>query len=401
LENVSGHKSEEPVQKCRHICYVAPSFDFVDDYRFARKQCPGLVESGFDVSYFVQGEEDVDFKGVKIIAIKPEKNKAKKVLLPWKLLVRLLRYPCDAYHLSNAEMLPIAVILKIFTRRRVIFDFREDYVEYTRLKPYFQGFLNPIVVGIAQAFVWTICKYMDGIVFGDEGVQENYTTIPGSRQTFVHHFPLLSIFKPNPIAFSDRKYDVVYLGTMSKTGGIFVMLEAMAILKKRNKDFKALLIGQPAVYVEDEFYKFVNENDLQDTVEITGKVPYEQVPELLNHAKVGLIGLTNLPKFHKQSAAKLFEYMTKGIPCVSVDLPPERRFMESGQQGYFVPTEEPEAMADAVYKILSDPEEGKRMSENARNHLVKQGYYGEKEMESLADFYNHILTRPRRRFCGN
>jgi len=389
------------IQQQQRICYVAPSFDFEIDYRFARKQCPGLVESGFDVNYFVQAEKDVDFKGVKIVAIKREKNKFKKILLPWKLLIRLLRYPCDAYHLSNAEMLPIALILKLLTRRRVVFDFREDYIEYVRMKPYLKGPFKWFAVGTSRALVWLVCKSTDGVVFGDEGVMENYPSIPSKRRMIVHHFPLLSIFGPNPIPFRERKYDVVYLGTMSKTGGIFIMLEAVALLKKRCKNLKVLFVGQPVPYVEKQFYDFVREYELGDIIEVTGKVPYPRVPELLEQTKVGLIGLTNLWKFHKQSATKLFEYMAKGVPCVSVDLPPERRFMVSDQQGYFVPPEDPEAMADAIYKIVSDPELGERLSKNARDHLVRKGYYGEKETDSLAEFYNYILAQPRRRLCGN
>lgn len=388
-------------ERMPRICYVAPSFDFENDYRFARKQCPGLVESGFDVDYFVQAEKNVDFQGVKIVALKREQNKIKKMLLPWRLLVGLLKHPCDAYHLSNAEMLPIALILKLFTRRRVVFDFREDYIEYVRMKPYFKGPLKWFAVGVARALVWMVCKSLDGLVFGDEGVQESYPKIPSERQIFVHHFPLLSIFGPNPIPFQERKYDVVYLGTMSRTGGIFVMLEAVALLKKRYKKLKVLFVGQPVRYIEQQFYDFVREHELEDTIEVTGKVPYPEVPELLEQTKVGLIGLTNLRKFHKQSATKLFEYMAKGVPCVSVDLPPERRFMVSDQQGYFVPPEDPAAMADAIYKILSDTDLGERLSKNAREHLVEQGYYGENEKDILAEFYNYILAQPRRRLCGN
>ena len=201
MEDTSRYKPLESTQKQQRICYVAPSFDFENDYRFARKQCPGLVESGFDVNYFVQAKEDVVYKGVKIIAIKREENKIKKTLLPWRLLLRLLRYPYDAYHLSNAEMLPIALILKLLTRRRVVFDFREDYVEYVRMKPYLKGPIKWFAVGATRALVWLICKSMDGIVFGDEGVQESYPHIPSERKIFVHHFPLLSIFGPNPIPF--------------------------------------------------------------------------------------------------------------------------------------------------------------------------------------------------------
>ena len=66
-----------------------------------------------------------------------------------------------------------------------------------------------------------------------------------------------------------------------------------------------------------------------------------------------------------------------------------------------VPPEDPRAMADAVYKIISDPELGQKMAENSRKHLLEQGYYAEKEIDSLAEFYDYILAHKRRLFCAN
>jgi len=391
----------ESAKQQRRICYVATSFATENDFRFAHKQCPGLVKKGFDVCYFAQSDKEKNINGVRIIGIKRGKNKFRQALLPWKLLGRLLKQPCNAYHLSNAELLPIALVLKLVTKRRVVFDFREDYIEFVRLKPYVKGPLKYLLVGAIRAMVWLACKSMDGVIFGDEGVQENYPVIPPGRQMFFHHFPLLSMFGANPVPFSKRRYDVVYLGSISETGGILVMLEAIALLKKKHKNLRALLIGQPVEYIEERFYNFIKEKGLEDTIEITGRIPYPKVPKLLNQAKVGLIGLLDLPKFHRQSATKLFEYMAKGIPCVSVDLPPERRFMISGEHGYLVPPENPQAMADAIYKIISEPQVGEQMAKNCREHLLKQGYYAEKEIDKLAEFYDYILSNPRRLLCGS
>jgi glycosyltransferase involved in cell wall biosynthesis len=318
-------------------------------------------------------------------------------MVPWKILIKLLKQKCDAYHFSNAEMMPIALLLKVISRRRLVFDFREDYIEFVRLKPYFKGPLKWFAVSVTRMMVWLICKSMDGIIFGDEGVQESYPKVSKTRQMFIHHFPLLSIFKPNPISYTDRKYHLVYLGTMSETGGIFVMLGAISKLKQKFPQLKVLLIGEPVIYIADRFNKYIDDNKLNDTIIITGKTPYRNVPELLSQAKVGLIGLKDLPKFHKQSATKLFEYMSQSIPCVSVDLPPERRFMISGEHGFLVPPEDPDAMAEAVLKIISDDALGLEMARKANDHFLKQGYYAEKEIDKLADFYRNML----RRSCGN
>lgn len=377
------------------ICFVAPSFVLETDFRFAHKQCPGLAKHGFEVSYFVQSDLD-EFQGVRILGLNHEKSKFKKILAPWKLLGRLLRQPCEAYHFGTVEMLPVALVLKLLSRRRVVFDSHEDFVEFVRLKPYIKGVSEWILVQVARVLVWLACKSLDAVIFGDEGVEESYPPIPSDRRLLFHHFPLLSAFGPSPIAFADRKYDMVYTGPLSKWKGAFEMLECIRLLRDRCGSIRVLFVGEPVEYIKKDFYEFIREKNLEDSVEITGRVPYARVPELLDQCKVGLIALHDMEKFRRQSCTKLFEYMAKRIPCVSVDLPPERRFMVDGEHGLFVPPQDPEAMAEAVWKIISDPQLGDAMGERARGHLVERGYYAEKEMEDLVRFYEYILAQPRR-----
>lgn len=378
------------------ICYAAPSFSLETDYRFAHKQCPGLADQGFNVSYFVQAIDAGEFKGVRIFPVETLNTKLKQVLLPWKMLSRLLKHPCDAYHLSTVEMLPVALVLKMITRKRVVFDFREDYVEFVRLKPYLHGPLKFALVELTRLLVWMVCKTMDGVVFGDEAVRDDLPQVPPDRQVFVHHFPLLSMYGENTIPFKDRKYDVVHTGALQERKGAFDILEAIRLLRGKHERLRVLLVGEPLPYIRKQFSELIERYDLGECIEITGRIPYEKVAPLLDNCKVGLISLHNVLKYRKQSSTKLFEYLAKGIPCVSVDLVPERRFLVSGKHGHLVPCQNPEAMAKAVYKILSNPQLGQKMASECRKHSVEEGYYGEMEMDSVAEFYDYVLMHRRR-----
>ena len=382
------------------ICFVAPTFRLEADCRFAPKQCLALLKEGAEVSYYVQSNRTEDFNGVNIIPVKREKSKFKQTLVSWKILTNLLRQRCDAYHLTTAEILPIALILKFITKRRVIFDFHEDYVEFIRLKPYLNGPLKYLAVGLTRLLVWLVCKSMDGLVFGDEAVEESYPPMCPERRVLVHHFPMLAMYPDNLVPFIKRRYDVVHIGILSELKGAFEMLEAVRLLRERCGKIRVLFVGEPVKYIKEKFYKYINAHHLDDSLEITGRVPYEKVSKLLDQCKVGLIGLHDTLKFRRQSSTKLFEYMAKGIPCVSVDLPPERRFMNSGEHGYLVPPQNPQAMAEAVHKIISDPQLGEEMAVRTREHFLSSKYYAEHEFDDLVNFYYHILTHPGRRLFG-
>lgn len=97
-----------------------------------------------------------------------------------------------------------------------------------------------------------------------------------------------------------------------------------------------------------------------------------------------------MPKFQVNIATKMFEYMASGTPVVSVDLPPERRFIVEGKHGYLVTCEDDIAMAEAIHKILSDPDLGHEMSQNCRKDLLENGYYAEQEIYRLDEFYGFL-----------
>jgi glycosyltransferase involved in cell wall biosynthesis len=86
-------------------------------------------------------------------------------------------------------------------------------------------------------------------------------------------------------------------------------------------------------------------------------VPYDRVPVYINasdvcaapfilarNAKIGL------------SPLKLYEYMACGKPVVASDISGVADALEASKGGLPVPSENPEALAEAISKLLENPE---------------------------------------------
>jgi glycosyltransferase involved in cell wall biosynthesis len=370
------------------------------DHRFLYKQCKGLVDHGFTVDYFVQAEQPCVLQGVTIRPLKEYASRWRRFMSIWRLHKPLRQGRYDAVHLVDPELLPLGILLKLTTRSAVIFDAHEDYVEFIKHKHYLHGFVSRLMsLGIKLLLAFS-ARVLDGMIFADQGTADTLN-MPEFKKGFFYNFPMLSLFPETPTDWSDRRYDVVYLGTMSRTSGIFVMLQAIALLAQKRPRVRCLFIGEPGGYLKEEVTAHVRQLNIESNVEFTGRVPHGQVPGRLQNCRVGLIGLMNLPKFHKNIATKMFEYMACAIPIVSSDLPPERRFMNDPEHGLFVPPEDPKSMADAIDRILSDPEMAARMARNCRRQILEKGYYAEKEIDGLVAYYRSILDRRRKRPCGN
>ncbi len=374
------------------VCY-AGLMHTADDQRFVHKQCAALVRAGYDVVYFAVTDSEQTINGVKIYPLPNVRNLSllRRLLEPLKLFPKLVAENCQVYHFLDPELLPAGIILKLFFRRHVLFDAHEDYIEYARSSQHL-GPIRHIYALLFRLLLNLASRIFDGFVFGDDLLEKDFLHLD-SRKVCFHHFPLLSMFPPSPVPFAQRKYDVVYAGNLSRGKGAFEMLEAVRILKERCEKFRALMIGEPQ-YVEEKFYRYIREHKLDDCLKITGHLPYKKVSGLLDQCKVGLIALHDIPKYRKQSSTKLFEYMAKGVPVVSVDLAPERKYMTSGIQGYLVEPENPQAMADAVYEIITNPELGEKMAKACREQVIDKQLYAEKDCGKLLAFYDYILSHP-------
>jgi glycosyltransferase involved in cell wall biosynthesis len=77
------------------------------------------------------------------------------------------------------------------------------------------------------------------------------------------------------------------------------------------------------------------------------------------------------------SPLKLFEYMSWGKPILCSDLPALREIIENGRNGLLMPPDDPTAWASVLCRLINNPNEGKRLGNNARaeflaNHTWRQ-----------------------------
>lgn len=369
-------------------------------HRLLYKQCRGLAERGFDVELYSRADNEQTVYNVKIKPVGKSKNRICRSLWAFRHLPAFFHNRYDIITLVNPELLPMAIILKFLSGSRIVFDCQEAYAEFAKQR-YLSRHKKYIFSTVVKFVLSLSSRLLDGFIFADENISKDFRRLPTNRQVCFHNFPWLGMFPSKPKPWFQRQYDIVYPGTLSRTGGLFVILEAISLLKEQIPNLKCLFVGELSCKMQEEVDAFVEKNGLDDNVVFNEALPYSEIPSLLKDSKIGLVGLLDLPKFYKNIAGKIFDYMACGIPIVSVDLPPERRYITSGAHGYLVPPEAPQAMADAAYKILSNPKLGQKMAENCREHLLKQGYYAEKEIDNLVEFYNYILAHPRRRPCGN
>jgi hypothetical protein len=126
-----------------------------------------------------------------------------------------------------------------------------------------------------------------------------------------------------------------------------------------------------------------------ELISIEGFLDREGVARLLSECQMGLVTLRDIPSYRESLPIKLFEYMAAGLPVIASDFPSWRLIVEDGGCGLCVDASSPEAIAEAMCEIASDPVRAAKMGERGRK-LVAELYNWNLEEKSLLGLYSGL-----------
>ena len=365
-----------------------------NDVRIFYKEAVSLSKAGFQVVLLAHDDAgDRMERGVQIKAIGARpKRKSDRLPSLFKIYKMALGERADAYHFHDPELLPIGLLLKMRTRRPVIYDSHENYsaTVFARewipddLKSWVSFAVDKVEVFISRRLtvVITVVKDQD-----QRFRRAHCKTLP------VYNYPILEFF-PDPVKpWENRPIHVGYVGGLSVARGIRTLLNIAKRIRGIIPDFRMLLIGPFSdAYVEKEVFEQIRRDGLKKTIIYDGALPSESIGQRLQQVKLGLIPFEKNPKFEKMFIpTKLLEYMASGMPIIASDFPSNRRFVEKYSLGKLVPPGDVDAFVDAILNQLDNPEDSIQISHRGVE-IVRKNYQWENEAKKLIHFYQKLLN---------
>jgi len=112
----------------------------------------------------------------------------------------------------------------------------------------------------------------------------------------------------------------------------------------------------------------------------------------MKSAHIGLASMAPNESFKRSIQIKPFEYMYCKVPVVAAKVPSTEMFVEKNHAGIVLEDISPKSIANAIIKILSDPELAKTMGENG--HQAVKEKYNWQEMEiRLYEIYDKVIQK--------
>lgn len=179
---------------------------------------------------------------------------------------------------------------------------------------------------------------------------------------------------------------VLHQGIFGEIRGSLQLLEAMKLVKEVLPEVRCLVLGRYVYGDESAYRQKIKESGLEDTLLLLDEVPFEEVPAYISAVQVGLIlfqpGLRN----HELAMPhKLFDYMREGVPVIAPDFAVEvAHIVKETQCGLLVDVTSPDAIADAVIRLLTNPDEAQRFGRHGRE-AVESKYNWQKDSAALVD----------------
>ena len=153
---------------------------------------------------------------------------------------------------------------------------------------------------------------------------------------------------------ADRPREIVAVGRLVEKKGFDTLIEACAVLRARGAVFHCTIIGDGLRW--DSLSALVSRHGLDGLVTLAGARPQPDVIAALQNAAVFAAPCVVADDGDRDGLPTVVvEAMTLGTPCVSTDVTGLSEIVRDGETGLVVPQRAPEALADALARILDDP----------------------------------------------
>jgi glycosyltransferase involved in cell wall biosynthesis len=166
-------------------------------------------------------------------------------------------------------------------------------------------------------------------------------------------------------------FTILSVARLIEAKGLPYLFEACRALRDRGYRFRCDIIGAPELplYVNDyvEIVSLHRRLGIADCVELLGPLPFPRVLE--HYARADLFALPCVVArdgSNDITPNSLLEAMAMGLPVVSTTITAIAELVTDGVSGLLVAPKDPTALADAIARLIDDPELRHRLGEKAR-----------------------------------
>lgn len=360
----------------KHIMFAIGSLQGGGAERVVSVWASALIEKGYKVSVMVyarvQDEYTIDSR-VNIYPISSSQQECNNLTMFERL--KLFRKTLKSH--KPDIVISFLPVIQVYVALASI-GLNIPRIETIRINPWVVGCLKPIV---AKIWLWCFdsCKALilqsqDQKAFFKKSVQKKAIVIPN---------PLNDMYVKNQkIEYDSQSHKIVAAGRLTDQKNYKMLIDAIKIVSATYSDVTLQIYGEGEL--KDQLGLYITEQELENNVFLMGRSN-----EL--HKVYKGSDLYVMSSDYEGMPNALAEAMAIGLPCISTDCKTgPRDLIDDGENGFLVPCNDSQALADKILAIFSMAnEEQKNIGEKARAKVIE--FCGEKNsLEKLVSLIEKV-----------
>ena len=180
---------------------------------------------------------------------------------------------------------------------------------------------------------------------------------------------------------------------MVPKNGVPVAVEAMKFVKKLQS--KAILVIAGDGPERGTVELVIQNGHLEDEVRLMGSVPHSEIGSYYAACDITLVPSIKSEGVEEATSLSMLEGMSCAKPVIVTNVGGLKETVKDGETGLVVEQGSPEAIAQAIDKLLKDPELAARLGKAAREYVRKNHSYLVHAKRMLAEYERAIKEGPQ------
>ncbi len=180
---------------------------------------------------------------------------------------------------------------------------------------------------------------------------------------------------------------------MVPKNGVPVAAEAMKIVKETNPEAILVLAGDGNERGTVE--QIIQSAHLENEVRMVGSVPHSQIGDYYAMCDIVLVPSIKSEGVEEATSLSMLEGMSCAKPVIVTNIGGLKETVKDGETGLIVEQGSPKAIAEAVDKLLKNPELSARLGKAAREYVQKNHSYTTHAKRMIAEYERAIREGPQ------
>lgn len=287
-------------------------------------------------------------------------------------LVRRSRPGFDVVHVHNIpDFLVFAAWFPKLTGAKVILDIHDIVPEFFASK--FGKAPDSLLVKALRLMEKASAAMADRVILANHLWLARYTarSAPAAKCIAVINHVDEQVFRPLPRRRTGTEPTIVFPGGLQWHQGLDIAIRAFAVLLTRLPTARFDIYGDGNV--KPQLVALAAELGLEGAVRFHEPVNLRDIAQIMADADLGVVPKRADSFGNEAYSTKIMEFMSVGVPVVVSRTTVDQHYFDD-QVVRFFPSGDHEALAQAMFELLSEPAARAALVDKAREYVARHGW---------------------------